>query len=493
MRPGERLRANWRPPRGEGGGAAREGRALLQGLIRCGRCGRRMQVGYSGKTLVPNYSCVRGNQLYGTERCQSVGGRRIELGRRSTPCSTRCNRLGLRRRSARSSWEAQTTRRGCAPSSWSSNARRSTPNEPAASSTRANRRTGLVARTLEREMGTAPDRGPGAAERGLTEVATEAAGPAHRARDRLVPGAPGASLTCARYSGSGAHHLRPRAQAAAARDSSPTSSVTVDRESEQHTADLRVVWEGGTITEQQRAAGRGPAATRAAPTRTRSRWCANSPSATPSKQIAAILARQRRRTGAGKPVHRPPRRRAARPPTRSRPAPSSDPPATMARWSRSRKRPTSSTFPTATVHRWLREGFITGGQITPGAPWEIRLTKRADDSGASASTRPTGGCRSPRPPRRSASPARPCCTRSNAASSPPSTSTAGSEKACESRSSPIKLDCLDNQIRQEAQWVNQRHVPRRLHRTARRDHHPSTRSTPSQLNARSRPASSTRQ
>ena len=74
----QRLRANWRPPRGEGGGAAREGRALLQGLIRCGRCGRRMQVGYSGKTLVPNYSCVRGNQLYGTERCQSVGGRRIE-------------------------------------------------------------------------------------------------------------------------------------------------------------------------------------------------------------------------------------------------------------------------------------------------------------------------------------------------------------------------------------------------------------------------------
>jgi len=74
----KRLRTNWRPPRGEGGGAAREGRALLQGLIRCGRCGRKMQVGYSGKTLVPNYSCVRGNQLYGTGRCQSVGGRRIE-------------------------------------------------------------------------------------------------------------------------------------------------------------------------------------------------------------------------------------------------------------------------------------------------------------------------------------------------------------------------------------------------------------------------------
>ena len=44
----DQLRANWRPPRGHGGGAAREGTALLQGRVRCGRCGRMMQVGYSG-------------------------------------------------------------------------------------------------------------------------------------------------------------------------------------------------------------------------------------------------------------------------------------------------------------------------------------------------------------------------------------------------------------------------------------------------------------
>ncbi len=35
------FQSTWRAPRGEGGSAAREGRALLQGLIRCGRCGRR--------------------------------------------------------------------------------------------------------------------------------------------------------------------------------------------------------------------------------------------------------------------------------------------------------------------------------------------------------------------------------------------------------------------------------------------------------------------
>jgi hypothetical protein len=28
----------------------------------------------------------------------------------------------------------------------------------------------------------------------------------------------------------------------------------------------------------------------------------------------------------------------------------------------------------STLHRWLGEGFIAGEQLTPGAPWRIRLT-----------------------------------------------------------------------------------------------------------------------
>jgi hypothetical protein len=35
------LRANWRPPRGQAGGAVREGAALLQGRIRCGHSSSR--------------------------------------------------------------------------------------------------------------------------------------------------------------------------------------------------------------------------------------------------------------------------------------------------------------------------------------------------------------------------------------------------------------------------------------------------------------------
>ena len=76
----ERLRANVRP-RGEGGGAAREGAALLQGLARCGRCGRRMQVSYAGTNgTVRRYACLRGARAAcaPTRRCQSLGGGRLD-------------------------------------------------------------------------------------------------------------------------------------------------------------------------------------------------------------------------------------------------------------------------------------------------------------------------------------------------------------------------------------------------------------------------------
>ena len=60
-------------------GAPREGRALLQGLVRCGHCGRRMLVGYGGdrarRTL--QYRCRRPGE-YGRRECQLVGGKRIE-------------------------------------------------------------------------------------------------------------------------------------------------------------------------------------------------------------------------------------------------------------------------------------------------------------------------------------------------------------------------------------------------------------------------------
>ncbi|MBV8348373.1 MAG: recombinase family protein, partial [Mycolicibacterium sp.] len=75
-----RLRGNWRRPRELAGGAVREGRALLQGLLRCGRCGQIMATGYSGTNGdCPRYVCARAQQLYAGEHvCQSIGGIRLE-------------------------------------------------------------------------------------------------------------------------------------------------------------------------------------------------------------------------------------------------------------------------------------------------------------------------------------------------------------------------------------------------------------------------------
>ena len=76
----ERLRANWRAPREGGIGPVREGPALLQSLVRCGRCGRKMQVTYSGASgNVRRYSCHQAHRLHATEHaCQSLGGVRLD-------------------------------------------------------------------------------------------------------------------------------------------------------------------------------------------------------------------------------------------------------------------------------------------------------------------------------------------------------------------------------------------------------------------------------
>jgi DNA invertase Pin-like site-specific DNA recombinase len=75
----QRLAANARPW-GQGGGAAREGSALLQGLVRCGKCGRRMMVKYSGANgRVHMYACDRTYHMHGTSPvCQRIGGLRFD-------------------------------------------------------------------------------------------------------------------------------------------------------------------------------------------------------------------------------------------------------------------------------------------------------------------------------------------------------------------------------------------------------------------------------
>jgi DNA invertase Pin-like site-specific DNA recombinase len=75
----KRLEANVALYEGEGSGAAKLGAALLSGLLRCGHCGRKLQVVYSGTSgRVPRYVCHgdRGDRESG--RCLTVGSLRLD-------------------------------------------------------------------------------------------------------------------------------------------------------------------------------------------------------------------------------------------------------------------------------------------------------------------------------------------------------------------------------------------------------------------------------
>jgi Recombinase/Recombinase zinc beta ribbon domain len=60
-------------------GAPKHGDALLAGLIRCRRCGRKLTLRYSGaKHHIPRYSCSRGWMDNGEPRCIAFGGLRVD-------------------------------------------------------------------------------------------------------------------------------------------------------------------------------------------------------------------------------------------------------------------------------------------------------------------------------------------------------------------------------------------------------------------------------
>ena len=60
-------------------GAPKHGAALLSGLLRCRRCGRKLTVQYTGaKGQIPRYACLRGRLDYGQPNCIAFGGLRVD-------------------------------------------------------------------------------------------------------------------------------------------------------------------------------------------------------------------------------------------------------------------------------------------------------------------------------------------------------------------------------------------------------------------------------
>jgi excisionase family DNA binding protein len=357
----ERLRANVRP-RGEGGGAAREGGALLQGIVRCGRCGRRMQVAYSGRDgNVPRYACVRGHVLHHTHSsCQSLGGLRLEKAiagaflEAVSPAGARASteaigelerqheqRLGGQRLAVeRAEFEAGRARRqfdACEPEHR------------------------LVARSLEARLERSLS-GLERERRRLTELEQHRPEPLtddeRRALARLARDLPrlwDAPTTTARD--------RKELLRALVRE------VIVTVRDDPRRAEVEIVWEGGAHTELTVPLIRRGPETRRTPDDTVElvRRLARHH---PDSQIAAILNKQRRRTGSGLPFNQSRvkhvRQRAGIPA-----APAPDPASELFTIEQAAQELSVSG---PTIYRWLRAGLLPGEQTTPGAPWRIRLT-----------------------------------------------------------------------------------------------------------------------
>ncbi len=361
----DRLRANWRPA-AEGGGAAREGRALLQGLVRCGRCGRKMTVGYSGTGSMPRYLCAQAHRLYGKgPTCQSIGGRPLEevvlaevfavlepaavaataaaLAEAESHHRQRLRAFELAVERAR--FDSERARRqfdACEPE---------------------NR---LVARTLERDW----------EQRLVVLRQAEAEAATQRSRRPATLSAEEAAW----LSGAGADlHAIFDAPTTTARERKlllraliREVAVTVDYAAGR--ASGRIVWEGGATTAISLAMPRrGSQATRTEQETVEMvrRLSAHYDDAT----VARLLARQSRPTATGLPFTAERvasvRRQHGIPARRQQEAvtPLDDDVQVVSVAEAEKLLGTSR----ATLYRWLSDGLIAGEQVAPGAPWRIRV------------------------------------------------------------------------------------------------------------------------
>jgi DNA invertase Pin-like site-specific DNA recombinase len=359
----KRLAQNTRPHPHQGGGAVREGAALLQGLALCGHCGRRLSVHYSGRYAAPGYHCAGKNIVNGRgEYCLNIGGVQIDKAVAET-LLTALTPAGL------AASLAATEQLEADHETTLAQFRRDVERARHAAQ-RAERRyravdpeNRLVARGLEAEW-----------EESLRDLKTAEAElerrEAHRPRpltseERAAILALGGDLE--RVWSAPATTDRDRKELL--RALLEEAILTVDREKARAHVTLR--WRGGLLSEIDILLPRSrPATIRTAEDTVDllRRLAAHYPDTV----IAGILNRQGRKTATGLsftanrvaslrthwkiPCFKPPKE-------------SVDGPClTIDQTAR------ELGLAPSTLHRWLNDGFIPGEQITPGAPWRIRLT-----------------------------------------------------------------------------------------------------------------------
>ena len=344
-----RLAANMRPARGaDGTGAVREGCALLQGLAICGVCGRKLGVFYRGPRMsIPGYQCNGGVLVGGGQGrfCTRVSGLR---------CGPACRRPRI--------WKPATTPR------WSSGAVRPSrhampPPGPSAATGPSTPENRLVARGLEAEW-----------EHALREQADAEAELARR--QAACP----ATITEAEKAailelGDDLHTIW-SAPTTTDRDRKQLlhallEDVVITADAASRTARLVLHWKGGLISQidVDLPKPRPPYRTSEDTVSLIGRLAVHYG----DSMIAKVLNQQQRRTATGMsftPVNVATiRKRHGIPACQNRDDPDPDGEVMSVHHAAAELGITAST-----LYRWLNDGFVPGEQITPGAPWRIRLT-----------------------------------------------------------------------------------------------------------------------
>jgi DNA invertase Pin-like site-specific DNA recombinase len=358
-----RLAQNTHPHPHQAGGAVREGAALLQGIAKCGSCGRGLRVYYRGRYSAPGYYCAGNTISNGRgEWCLRVGGRQIdnavaeaflaELTPAGLEAALRAAQqlesdhdsvlAQFRREVERAEYEAQRAERRY----------RAVDAE--------NR---LVARGLEADW-----------EQSLRQL--EAARAELTRREQQRPRALRAEEQAAiRALGSDLKSVW-SAPTTSDRDRkellrSLLEEVIIALQRHESHAHLTMRWRGGAITQLDVCIPRfqpmGPRTDEDTVSLLR-----RLATLYPDEVIAGILNRQGRKTATGERFTANQVGSLRRYRKIPRFQPPSDPP--QGELATIRKAAKILGLNTSTIHRWLADGFIAGEQITPGAPWQIRIT-----------------------------------------------------------------------------------------------------------------------
>jgi DNA invertase Pin-like site-specific DNA recombinase/predicted DNA-binding transcriptional regulator AlpA len=358
-----RIAKNTRPGPHKVGGAVREGSALLQGLASCGHCGRRLRTHYTGRTASPGYHCsgehlVEGRGSY----CLNIGAVQIDAAVTRAfiaalePVRIAATLAAAEQLEADAQASLKQWRLGVERAQYAANLaeRRYRAVDP------DNR---LVARGLEKAW-----------EESLAALDTAKAELCRREqeRPRVLSGEERSRISML---GSGLADVW-NAATTTPRDRKELLGTLIEEviikiERDKSAAHLTIRWKGGALTDidvalalKRQATVRTDEDTVALVRRLAEHY--------PDAVIAGILNRQGRRTARGLRFEG---NRVASLRTHWKiPCFVPKPSAGKGELLTIKAAAAELGVATSTIHRLLNDGIIAGEQITPGAPWRIRLT-----------------------------------------------------------------------------------------------------------------------